>query len=160
MRKRILGNSGIEVSEIALGSWLRYAGGVDRERKAACTRAAIDLGITLLDTANLYGQGAAETAWGEILGDYPRSRYVLATKLWGTTPNGWGSAPEQVRLQLDDSLRRLRTDYLDLYQLHRFDLAAPIVDTLGALTDAVRRARCARSAFPSERPSRSRRPWR
>ena len=138
MRKRTLGHSGIEVSEIALGSWLTYAGGVDRERTAACTRAAFDLGITFFDTANVYGQGAAESAWGEILPDYPRDSYVLATKLWAQMPNGQRTSPEQVRLQLDDSLRRLNTDYVDLYQLHRWDSKVPVADTLGAMTEAVR----------------------
>lgn len=138
MRMRQLGNSGIEISEIGLGSWLTYAGGIERERSAACTRTAFDLGITFFDTANVYGHGAAETVWGEILSNYPRDSYVLATKLWGQMPDGKGLSAEQVRRQLDASLRRLRTDYVDLYQLHRFDLSVPIAETLGAMTDAVR----------------------
>ena len=138
MRTRQLGNSGIEISEIGLGSWLTYAGGIEREQTTACTRAAFDLGITFFDTANVYGHGAAETAWGEILSDYPRDSYVLATKVWAQMPDGKGLSAEQVRHQLDASLRRLRTDYIDLYQLHRFDLSVPITETLGAMTDAVR----------------------
>ncbi len=138
MRKRQLGDSGIEVSEIGLGSWLTYAGGIERERSEACTRAAFDLGITFFDTANVYGHGAAETVWGEILSDYPRDSYVLATKVWAQMPDGKGLSAAQIRHQLDASLRRLRTDYVDLYQLHRFDLSVPVAETLGAMTEAVR----------------------
>src|SRR6202046_5308830 len=80
MNFRKLGSSGIEVSEISLGSWLTYSGGVEREQTEACTKAAFDAGINFFDTANAYGRGAAESAWGEILADYPRDSYVLATK--------------------------------------------------------------------------------
>src|SRR5919107_5718150 len=80
MNTRRLGDSDIEVSAIALGSWLTYSGGVGREQTEACTRAAFDVGITFFDTANVYGRGAAERAWGEILSGYPRESYVLATK--------------------------------------------------------------------------------
>src|SRR5918996_4952139 len=82
MQRRPLGDSGIEVSTIALGSWLTYAVGIGREQTEACTRAAFDCGITFFDTANVYGRGAAESAWGEILSDYPRDAYVLATKVY------------------------------------------------------------------------------
>src|SRR5687768_3681584 len=78
MEHRRLGNSDFDVSVIALGSWLTYSGGVGREQTEACTRAAFDAGITFFDTANVYGRGAAERAWGEILGDYPRDSYTLA----------------------------------------------------------------------------------
>jgi aryl-alcohol dehydrogenase-like predicted oxidoreductase len=138
MKIRELGNSGIQVSEIGLGSWLTYAGGLEREQSEACTRAAFDLGITFFDTANVYGQGTAETVWGDILSDYPRDSFVLATKVWAPMPNGRGLSPEQVRIQLDESLKRLRTDYVDLYQCHRFDPEVPVTDTLGALDEAVK----------------------
>src|SRR5689334_19917257 len=82
MRFRKLGSSDIEVSEISLGSWLTYGVGVEREHTAACTKAAFDAGINFFDTANVYGQGAAESAWGEILKDYERSDYILATKVF------------------------------------------------------------------------------
>ena len=137
MRHRVLGHSGIEVSEIALGSWLTFSGGIERERTEACTRAAVDLGITFFDTANVYGQGASETAWGDILAAYPRSDYVLATKIWGKMPDGQGLSPDQVVHQLDASLKRLRTDYVDVYYCHRFDKAVPVADTLGSLTRQV-----------------------
>jgi aryl-alcohol dehydrogenase-like predicted oxidoreductase len=82
MRYRKLGKSQLEVSEIALGSWLTYGAGIEREHTEACTRAAFDAGINLFDTANIYGVGAAESAWGEILKDFVREDYILATKLY------------------------------------------------------------------------------
>jgi aryl-alcohol dehydrogenase-like predicted oxidoreductase len=140
MRTRTLGDSGIEVSEIALGSWLTYSGGVAREQTEACTRAAFDAGINFFDTANVYGRGAAEEAWGEILSDYPRDSYVLATKLFApmADDHAGGLSAQEVRVQLDASLRRLRTDFVDLYQCHRPDPDTPIEETMEALTEAVR----------------------
>ena len=122
MNRRRLGTSDLEVSEIALGSWLTYAGGVERERAEACTQAAFEAGINFFDTANVYGQGAAERAWGEILGDYPREEYVLATKVYFPVAGGSGLSAEQIHKQIDASLARLQTDYVDLYQCHRFDV--------------------------------------
>lgn len=140
MRTRALGDSGIEVSEIGLGSWLTFAGGVQRDQTEAVTRKAIDLGITYFDTANVYGYGVAEEAWGRILLDYPRDSYVLATKLWAPMDDGsQGLSAEQVHKQLDASLRRLKTDYVDVYFCHRFDLETPVAETLEALTGEVRR---------------------
>src|SRR3954470_23144544 len=82
VRFRQLGSSDLQVSEISLGSWLTYSGGVEADATAACTRAAFDAGITFFDTANVYGRGAAEEAWGRILADYRREHYVLATKVY------------------------------------------------------------------------------
>jgi aryl-alcohol dehydrogenase-like predicted oxidoreductase len=136
MRHRKLGDSEIEVSEIALGSWLTYGHGVERDQTEACTRAAFDAGITLFDTANVYGGGAAETAWGEILKDYKRDSYVLATKVYfRVSASDRGLSSEQIHKQLDLSLERLQTDYVDLYQCHRFDTETPIEETMEALTD-------------------------
>src|SRR5215204_2624207 len=116
MRYRRLGESQIEVSEIALGSWLTYGHGIEREHTEACTRAAFDAGITLFDTANVYGTGAAERAWGEILRDYPRESYVLATKVFFPMgPRDRGLSRRQILKQIDGSLERLRTEYVDLY---------------------------------------------
>ena len=109
MEFRRLGNSDLEVSEISLGSWLTYSGGVEREQTEACTRAAFDAGINFFDTANAYGRGAAESAWGEILSDYPRDSYVLATKVFfPMSDSDRGLSAEQVHKQLDASLARLR----------------------------------------------------
>ncbi|UJA19079.1 aldo/keto reductase family protein [Thermoleophilia bacterium SCSIO 60948] len=137
MKTRRLGDSGIEVSEIALGSWLTYSGGVERDQTEACTRQAFDVGITFFDTANAYGDGAAEEAWGEILSDYPRDSYVLATKLFFPGSHGGGLSAEQIHKQIDLSLERLQTDYVDLYQCHRYDVDVATEETMAALTEVV-----------------------
>jgi aryl-alcohol dehydrogenase-like predicted oxidoreductase len=138
MDHRPLGDSDMRVSVIALGSWLTYSGGVGREQTAACTRAAFDAGITFFDTANVYGRGAAETAWGEILSGYPRDSYTLATKVY--FPMGGrdrGLSREQIHKQIDGSLARLQTDHVDLYQCHRYDDDTPLEETMQALTEVV-----------------------
>jgi aryl-alcohol dehydrogenase-like predicted oxidoreductase len=138
VKYRRLGDSDLEISEISLGSWLTYSGGVGRERAEACTDAAFDAGINFFDTANVYGTGAAEEAWGEILSKRPRDSYILATKVFfSMSPTDRGLSAEQVSKQLDASLARLQTDYLDLYQCHRFDTTTPIEETMEALTAAV-----------------------
>ncbi|MEV7160358.1 aldo/keto reductase family protein [Streptomyces misionensis] len=138
MRYRKLGSSDLEVSGIALGSWLTYAGGVAADVTRACTEAAFDAGINFFDTANVYGRGAAERAWGEILSAHPRESYVLATKVWGRmSDTDQGLSAEQIGKQIDASLRRLRTDYVDLYQAHRFDTGVPIEETVEALQKVV-----------------------
>jgi len=149
MEFRKLGDSDLQVSTISLGSWLTYAGGVSRERTEACTRAAFEAGITFFDTANVYGRGAAETAWGEILTGYPRSSYVLATKLFWPMADGHagGLSAAEVHDQLDASLARLRTDYVDLYQCHRFDPDTPIEETMEALRDVVRAGKARHVGF-------------
>lgn len=140
MDYRQLGSSDLQVSEIALGSWLTYSGGVSQEQTKACTRAAFEAGINFFDTANVYGRGAAEQAWGEILSGYPRSSYILATKLfWPTADDQKGGlSASEVHAQIDASLARLRTDYVDIYQCHRFDVETPIEETMEALSDVVR----------------------
>jgi len=138
MRYRRLGDSDLEVSEISLGSWLTYSGGVEREHTEACTRAAFDAEINFFDTANVYGTGAAEEAWGEILSDYDRGSYVLATKVYfSMSETDRGLSAAQIAKQIDASLGRLRTDYVDLYQCHRFDTETPIEETMEALTAVV-----------------------
>src|SRR3954453_15141014 len=139
MRFRKLGDSDIEVSSISLGSWLTYSGGIERDQTEACTRAAFEAGITFFDTANVYGTGAAEEAWGEILAGYPRDSYILATKVYfpmSETDQGLSAA--QIAKQIDASLARLRTDHVDLYQCHRFDTETPVEETMEALSDVVR----------------------
>ncbi|MCW3013596.1 MAG: aldo/keto reductase [Solirubrobacterales bacterium] len=138
MRYRTLGDSDLQVSEISLGSWLTYSGGVEREQTVACTAAAFDVGITFFDTANAYGRGAAETVWGEILKDYARDSYVLATKVFfDMSDTDGGLSAQQIHKQCDASLARLQTDYVDLYQCHRFDVTVPIEETLEALGELV-----------------------
>jgi aryl-alcohol dehydrogenase-like predicted oxidoreductase len=136
VRYRRLGDSQIEVSEVSLGSWLTYGAGVEHDQTAACTRAAIEAGINFFDTSNIYGVGAAETAWAETLGSYPRDAYVLATKVFfPMSETDMGLSREQIHKQLDASLERLRTDYVDLYQCHRPDPGTPIEETMEALTE-------------------------
>jgi aryl-alcohol dehydrogenase-like predicted oxidoreductase len=137
--RRRLGDSDLEVSEISLGSWLTYSGGVQRDQTEACTRAAFEAGINFFDTANAYGRGAAESAWGEILADYPRHSYILATKVFfPVSDTDRGLSAQQITKQLDASLERLATDYVDLYQCHRFDVETPVEETMEALSQAVR----------------------
>ena len=139
MRYRKLGSSDLEVSEISLGSWLTYSGGVAREQAEACVQAAFDAGINFIDTANVYGRGAAESLLGEVLSRRERSSYVLATKLYfpmSDTDRGLSAA--QVHKQIDASLKRLQTDYVDLYQCHRYDEHTPLEETMGALSEVVR----------------------
>ena len=145
MRYRQLGDSDLQVSEVSLGSWLTYSGGVGREQAEACTRAAFDAGITFFDTANVYGRGASEEAWGEILSGFDRDSFVLATKVYfpmSETDRGLSAA--QIHKQLDASLARLRTSHVDLYQCHRYDERTPLDETVAALSEAIRsgKARC------------------
>src|SRR4051812_3432905 len=140
MRYRKLGSSDLEVSEISLGSWLTFSGGVEFLQTRACTEAAFDAGINFFDTANVYGRGAAESAWGEILSGRPRDSYVLATKVNGQMsddPDDRGLSGAQIAKQIDASLERLRTEYVDLYQAHRFDPDVPIEETIEALQQVV-----------------------
>jgi aryl-alcohol dehydrogenase-like predicted oxidoreductase len=140
MRLRQLGDSDLHVSEISLGSWLTYSGGVGQEQADACTRAAFDAGINFFDTANVYGRGASEEVWGEILPSFPRDSYILATKLFWpmADDHAGGLSAHEVHTQVDASLARLKTDYLDLYQCHRFDTRTPIEETMEALSEVVR----------------------
>ncbi len=140
MRYRKLGSSDLEVSEISLGSWLTYSGGVELDQTRACTDAAFEAGINFFDTANVYGRGAAETAWGEILSGRPRDSYVLATKVWGQMsddPGDRGLSAAHIAKEIDASLGRLQTDHVDLYQAHRFDPDVPIEETIEALQQVV-----------------------
>lgn len=138
MQYRQLGDSDLRVSEISLGSWLTYSGGVERERAAACVERAFEVGINFIDTANIYGKGAAEEFLGEVLKDRPRDSYVLATKLFfPMTEEDSGLSRIQIHKQLNDSLRRLKTDYVDLYQCHRYDENTPLEETMIALSEIV-----------------------
>ena len=137
MKYRKLGASDLNVSEISLGSWLTYGVGVEKDKALACVNRAFELGINFIDTANVYGRGAAETFLGEALAGRKRDSYVLATKLWGDMGGGnQGLSRAQVQKQLEDSLKRLRTDYVDLYQCHRYDPNTPLEETMEALTRA------------------------
>ncbi len=153
MKFRKLGATDLNVSEISLGSWLTYGVGVERARATACINRAFDLGINFFDTANVYGRGAAESFLGEALRDRPRDSYILATKVFGqmsTTDKGLSRA--QIYKQIDASLKRLRVDYVDLYQCHRYDAETPLAETMQALTDVVRQGKARYIGFSEWSP--------
>jgi aryl-alcohol dehydrogenase-like predicted oxidoreductase len=144
MRLRRLGSSDLEVSEISLGSWLTYGVGVENDTARACLDRAFELGMNFIDTANVYGRGAAEAFLGDALSKRPRDSYVLATKLFfpmDDSGQNRGLSREQVFKQIDESLRRLRTDYVDLYQCHRYDEQTPLEETMEALSEVVRQGK-------------------
>ena len=153
MRYRRLGASDLQVSEISLGSWLTYGVGVEAEAARACLDRAFEVGINFIDTANIYGRGAAETFLGQALAGRPRDSYILATKLFfPMTETDRGLSAAQVEKQLDASLRRLKTDYVDLYQCHRYDEETPLEETMQALTRAVESGKARHIGF-SEWPA-------
>ena len=138
MKYRKLGDSDLEVSEISLGSWLTYGVGVEAEKARACLDEAFAHGINFIDTANVYGRGAAESFLGDALKERSRDGYILATKLFfPMSETDQGLSRAQVEKQLDASLQRLQTDYVDLYQCHRYDEYTPLEETMEALTRAV-----------------------
>jgi aryl-alcohol dehydrogenase-like predicted oxidoreductase len=138
MNYRKLGNSELQISEIGFGSWLTFTNPQRKQLAMSCIRRALDLGINFLDTANVYGRGAAETVLGEALTGVKRESYVLATKLFFPMSNAdQGLSREQIQKQLDASLKRLRVDYVDLYQCNRYDFDTPLEETMEALTRAV-----------------------
>ena len=141
MLYRRLGSSDLSVSEISLGSWLTYGGGVSNRQAEACVDKAFEVGINFIDTANVYGGGGAEEFLGEVLARRPRDSYVLATKLYFPVNGDRGLSREQVFKQIDLSLGRLQTDYVDLYQCHRYDHETPLEETMEALTEVVRQGK-------------------
>lgn len=144
MEYRRLGRSGLEVSEIALGSWLTLGSSVDAEGTAELVRRAFDLGVTFFDTADVYAGGAAEEVLGRALRDLPRHHVVLATKCFfpmSENPNDRGLSRKHVRESVEASLRRLGTDYLDLHQCHRADPETPMEETVRAYEELVRQGK-------------------
>ena len=138
MKYRKLGNSELLISELGFGSWLTFTNPQRKELAISCVRRALDLGINFLDTANVYGRGAAETVLGEALTGVKRESYVLATKLFFPMSSAdHGLSREQIQKQLDASLTRLKVAYIDLYQCHRYDVETPLEETMEALTRAV-----------------------
>ncbi|MBD2847873.1 aldo/keto reductase family protein [Paenibacillus sp. IB182496] len=144
MEYRKLGKTGLKVSEISLGSWLTYGGYVDQDPAAKSIAAAYEAGVNFFDTANVYERGAAERVMGQALKAYPRESYVLATKVYGEMgdgPNDRGLSRKHVTEQAHASLKRLGTDYIDLYYCHRHDPSTPVEETLRALDDLVRQGK-------------------
>jgi len=140
MQYRKLGNSGLKVSAISLGSWLTYGGYVEQENAVNSIHKAYELGINFFDTANIYEKGQAEIVMGEALRKYARESYVLATKVfWPMSegPNDRGLSRKHMMEQCHASLRRLQTDYVDIYYCHRYDPQTPLEETMRALDDLV-----------------------
>jgi voltage-dependent potassium channel beta subunit len=140
MEYRRLGRSGLKVSEISLGSWLTYGGSVEARQAESVIDKAYELGINFFDTANVYHRGAAEEVVGQALKKYSRDSYVLATKVFfpmGDGPNDKGLSRKHIMEQCEASLRRMKVDYIDLYQCHRYDPHTPLEETLRALDDLV-----------------------
>jgi len=138
MRYRPLGQTGLQISEISIGSWLTYSGGIATDAARACVKAAFDVGINSFDTANVYGFGASERALGELLAPYRREDYLLATKVCmpaSEEPGERGLSAAQIHKQVDASLRRLGTDHVDVYYAHRFDPTVPIEETVEAFRE-------------------------
>jgi aryl-alcohol dehydrogenase-like predicted oxidoreductase len=154
VRYRQLGSSDLHVSEISLGSWLTYGGGVEREQAEACVAKAFEVGINFIDTANVYARGAAESFLGEVLAGRPRDSYILGTKLFWPMNGDSGLSREQVFKQLELSLLRLKTEYVDLYQCHRYDWDTPLEETMEALTEVVRQGKVRYLGFSEWPPDR------
>jgi 1-deoxyxylulose-5-phosphate synthase len=135
---RRLGDSDLRVSEICLGTWTTFGGSLDEDAALAVVDAAFEHGINFFDTANVYSEGRSEEVLGRALAGRPRDSFVVATKVFGEMPNGdRGLSREQVLKQIDESLRRLQLDHVDLYQCHSWDDEVPVEETLGALTEVV-----------------------
>ncbi|HEV8379033.1 MAG TPA: aldo/keto reductase, partial [Tepidisphaeraceae bacterium] len=133
MNYRRLGDAGVKLSEIGLGGWLTVGNALDFETAAAVMNKSFDLGINFFDTADVYAQGKSEEVWGQLLKDRRRADYVLASKVFfptGPGPNDKGLSRKHIMESCDASLRRLKTDYLDLYQCHRFDPETPLEETI------------------------------
>ncbi len=154
MRYRRLGSSDLEISEVSLGSWLTYGGGVERAQAEACVAKAFEVGINFIDTANVYARGAAESFLGEVFAGRPRDSYILGTKLFWPMNGDRGLSREQVLKQLDLSLLRLKTEYVDLYQCHRYDHDTPLEETMEALTEVVRLGKVRYLGFSEWPPDR------
>lgn len=138
MKYRNVGNSGLKVSEIALGSWLTYGTAAEQKAADACIEKAFESGINFFDTANAYNRGEGEKAMGAALKPYQRSSYVLSTKVFfpmGEGPNDRGLSRKHIFEQCEASLKRLGVDYIDLYFCHRYDAQTPLEETLRALDD-------------------------
>jgi aryl-alcohol dehydrogenase-like predicted oxidoreductase len=142
MDYRYLGRSGLKISEITYGNWLTHGSQVENDVATACVRAALDVGISTFDTADVYANTKAETVLGEALKGERRESLEIFTKVyWPTGPGGandMGLSRKHIMESIDGSLRRLRTDYVDLYQAHRFDTETPLEETMLAFADLVR----------------------
>jgi aryl-alcohol dehydrogenase-like predicted oxidoreductase len=142
MEYRTLGRSGFKISEITYGNWLTHGSQVENDQATACVHAALEAGISTFDTADVYANTAAESVLGEALAGERRDSLEIFTKVyWPVGPKGRndvGLSRKHVMRSIDGSLQRLRTDYVDLYQAHRFDYETPLEETMQAFADIVR----------------------
>lgn len=145
MDYRYLGNSGLKISEITYGNWLTHGSQVENDVATQCVRAALEVGITSFDTADVYANTAAETVLGEALKGERRQSLEIFTKVWGPTgpkgPNDCGLSRKHIMESINGSLERLQTDYVDLYQAHRYDHETPLEETMQAFADVVRQGK-------------------
>ncbi|KAA1378559.1 aldo/keto reductase family protein [Aeromicrobium fastidiosum] len=142
MEHRYLGNSGLKISEIAYGNWLTHGSQVEEDAATACVRQALDEGITTFDTADVYANTRAESVLGRALAGERRESLEIFTKVYWPTgpggPNDSGLSRKHIMESINGSLTRLQTDYVDLYQAHRFDVETPLEETMQAFADVVR----------------------
>lgn len=145
MKYRYLGNSGLKISEITYGNWLTHGSQVENDIAAQCVRAALDAGISTFDTADVYANTMAETVLGDALTGERRQSLEIFTKVFGATgPKGHndvGLSRKHILESIDGSLTRLKTDYVDLYQAHRYDFETPLEETMQAFADVVRQGK-------------------
>src|ERR687884_1114855 len=141
MEFRRLGDSGFKISEVTYGNWLTHGSQVENDRATACVQAALDAGISTFDTADVYANTAAESVLGDALAGERRDSLEIFTKVyWPVGPKGKndvGLSRKHILRSIDGSLQRLRTDYVDLYQAHRYDVATPLEETMEAFADIV-----------------------
>lgn len=159
MNYRRLGRTGLKLSEIGLGGWMTFEN-MPKEQGRAIMDAALALGVTLLDTANAYGRGKCETIWGELLKGKGRDKYVLATKVYfpmGDRPTQSGLSRKHIFEQCAASLKRLKTDHIDLYQCHRFDEETPLEETIRAMDDLIKQGKILYWGFSQWTPAQVRR---
>ena len=144
MEYRRLGSSGMYISEISYGNWITHGSQVEVAAANACVKTAYDLGITTFDTADVYAQTKAETVLGKALKGYRRESYELFTKVYwptGSGKNDRGLSRKHIIESCNASLKRLQTDHIDLYQMHRFDYETPIEESLSAFDDLIRQGK-------------------
>src|SRR5918997_4409428 len=145
MEFRYLGDSGLKISEITYGNWLTHGSQVENDTATQCVHAALDAGVTTFDTADAYANTAAETVLGEALEGQRRESLEILTKVYWPTgpggPNDVGLSRKHIHESINASLKRLRTDYVDVYQAHRYDTETPLEETMEAFADVVRQGK-------------------
>ncbi|MGL4676778.1 MAG: aldo/keto reductase family protein [Brevinema sp.] len=144
MKYRRLGKTGLKISEISIGGWLTYGNTTEKQTTEAIIDTAYDLGINMFDCANVYALGESEKVMGELLSKYPRDSYILTTKaFWpmGDKPNDRGLSRKHLHTQINASLKRLNTDYIDIFYCHRFDPDSNLYETVRTIDDFVRQGK-------------------